>query len=296
MPYLTIFDYIISLSNPEKNFRTLRHITCCRNVYDEPILIVGGNAAVFKVEMENKTYALKCYTKLSERSEQICDYLSETKESLVYTTWFLPEELYIPSVAGDSAWRGICLTEWASGFTLEFEIRKALKDLDRERLYFLSRRFDDMAVELLGREWAHGDLKPENIMVSSDGDMKLIDTDALFIPSLSGKSAIEIGTPFYQHPFRTPYDYNVRIDDYSVAFISATLRTLAKNPELSKKYGNRDTLLFSPSEIIEGRSEAYEEAVHIARESGDDATCTLLREIAKDDPYTENVAEVINSR
>ena len=87
-----------------------------------------------------------------------------------------------------------------------------------------------MAVGLLDREYAHGDLKPENIIVTPDGDMRAIDWDAAFTPELAGNPAPETGTAAYQHPLRTNELFDKHIDDYSIAMLSTMLHAAASTP------------------------------------------------------------------
>jgi DNA-binding helix-hairpin-helix protein with protein kinase domain len=94
----------------------------------------------------------------------------------------------------------------------------------------LARNFDILCGELLAQEWAHGDLKPENIVVASDGGMTPVDCDAMWIPAFAGRRACELGTPPYRHPERDESWFDKRIDDYSIKFISAALHALALDP------------------------------------------------------------------
>jgi thiamine kinase-like enzyme len=54
---------------------------------------------------------------------------------------------------------------------------RAAKAEERNTLHHLSAQFEQLASELLQAPWAHGDLKPENIVVSREGELQLIDFD-----------------------------------------------------------------------------------------------------------------------
>ena len=70
------------------------------------------------------------------------------------------------------------------------------------------------------QEWAHGDLKPENIIVRPDGTLSLVDCDAMWIPALAGRPAVELGTPPWRDPARTPAHFDHTIDNHAVKEIS----------------------------------------------------------------------------
>lgn len=48
-------------------------------------------------------------------------------------------------------------------------------------------RFDRLGLWLLEADFAHGDLKQDNLIVMPDGSLRLIDYDGVYLPSLAGK-------------------------------------------------------------------------------------------------------------
>ena len=59
---------------------------------------------------------------------------------------------------------------------------------DREALSLLAGRFDRMALWLLQQPYAHGDIKPDNILVEPSGELRLIDLDGMFLPQFAGNA------------------------------------------------------------------------------------------------------------
>lgn len=47
-------------------------------------------------------------------------------------------------------------------------------------------RFDRLGLWLLEADFAHGDLKQDNLIVMPDGSLRLIDYDGVYLPSLGG--------------------------------------------------------------------------------------------------------------
>lgn len=189
MIFPTISQYIESIAEPHGLFRTLGEIEAERDIFGRPKVFVGGKAAVFKIIINSKPYALKCYTRPSARSRRIYKYISQTAHPLLCLGEYLDEELFVYDSNGIGRFYDVCLSEWFEGRTLDFEIQKALHDNDCIRLAELARTFDHAAIALLEQPWAHGDLKPENIIIKPDGGIGLIDYDAMFIPyEYCGKS------------------------------------------------------------------------------------------------------------
>mgnify|MGYP000772962692 FL=1 len=156
----TISQYAESVCHPYGRFRTLGEPAVERNAYGEPLLYAGGNAAVFKVWLAGRPYALKCYTRPGKRNGMLYAYLAGRRTPLLCEVRYLPEELYIYGPDGEGAWYDTVLTEWADGDSLGYAVRRALHHRDTERMAALSRGFDAMVAALLSMPWAHGDLKP----------------------------------------------------------------------------------------------------------------------------------------
>ena len=97
---------------------------------------------------------------------------------------------------------------------------------------------------LLSQEFAHGDLKPDNIIVREDGQLVLVDYDGMFVPAMRGQKSRELGSVDYRHPLRTEDLFDGSIDDFSIASIALSLKAISLNPELLNVFGVEDRLLF----------------------------------------------------
>ena len=105
-----------------------------------------------------------------------------------------------------------------------------------------------MASWLVNQPFAHGDIKPDNILVRADGSMELVDYDGLFVPSMLGTPSREAGTPAFRHPNRPTMPFDERIDDFPLASINLSLYLIALKPGLLQKYGAKDRLLFTETD------------------------------------------------
>ena len=224
-----------TLANINPQWRTLSDVQPHR--VDGRLRYVTGNAAVtFFVIHEGREKILKRYTRDNPHLEAI------------YGKSFLPEELTAFDMTGRSQSVNCLLTDRIDGVTLDTALCNAAPD----GIAALADSFDRMAVRLLASEYAHGDLKPENIIVTPDGDMRAIDWDAAFVPELAGSLAIETGTAAYQHPLRTNRMFDKHIDDYSIALISTMLHAAAVDPATAEHFRLHHEFGVSPRDIARG--------------------------------------------
>ena len=130
--------------------------------------------------------------------------------------------------------------------TMELYIREHYRD--SYAMEMLCYRFCRLAAYLRSQPFAHGDVKPDNIMVSDTGTLTLIDYDGMFVPSMQGESSPTLGTEEFRHPLRTPELFDATIDDFALASIALSLRVIALDSQLLDQYGAPDRLLFSASD------------------------------------------------
>lgn len=179
----------------------------------------------------------------------------------IYGERYYPDELYVFTSDVTGIWVDIVLEEWCEGITLKQFIEEAVNRGDHRSIAIIADRFDSLACDLLCRDWAHGDLSGENIIVTPELQLKLIDFDGKFIPEFKGRNSPELGTCAYQSTRRKESDFDSNIDDYSIALISTALRALSLDHTLLHQYPFADGLLLSPILIAEGRCEALAQCI-----------------------------------
>ena len=204
-----------------------------------PAYVVGNTAVSFRVRIAGRERLLRCYLKKAK-------HLSE-----IYGADFIKDAVFVG--ADDprgGQWVDAVLTDWIEGETLRRTIERAVSARDRARLHGLAVAFDRLALSLVGDDWAHGDLKPENIVVDASNHLHLIDWDGLYAPMFHGEHSTELGTKAYQHPARTTADFDASLDDYPAALIATALHTLALAPEEGDAIREEDGVLFDPRKIV----------------------------------------------
>jgi hypothetical protein len=82
------------------------------------------------------------------------------------------------------------------------------------------------------------DLAADNLVVRPDGSIALVDLDTASWPSLVAAPPMSEGTPGYVHPRGAPLD-PARRDRFPALVIWASLRILARHPNLRERWGDR---------------------------------------------------------
>ena len=253
MNYPLISEYIESIKNSEDNFNVLSTL---RPVYDEAgeIVMSSGNfAVVFKMKDESsgKLYAVKCFLKEQEGRDiayqQITDELEYVSSNYLCSIKYFQKELFVDSTVSSDTEFPVLLMDWAEGVTLDKYVHQHISD--KYALQLITYQFCRMAAWLMSQTFAHGDLKPDNILVTEDGALVLVDYDGMYVPAMQGQKARELGSPDYRHPLRTEECFNEHIDDFPLALIGMSLKAIALDTSLLQNNAKSDSLLFSESDF-----------------------------------------------
>ena len=254
MQYPLISEYLAAIREANDNLDTLSHLVPVLDKYGEPYRSSGAFAVVFKMkdEQTGKCYALKCFTEEQEgRAEayrQIAEELEFVDSSYITSVKYLEKELFVDSNCEDEEFP-VLLMDWIEGETMETYV--AANYTDTHAMAMLCYRFCKMAAWLRSQSFAHGDIKPDNIMVRPDGTLTLVDYDGMFVPAMKGQKSPTIGTKDFSHPLRTIDDFDETIDDFALASIALSLKAISLDPSLLQNYGASDRILFSATDYLD---------------------------------------------
>ena len=255
MNYPLITEYIDAICSAEDNFDKLNNLRAVLDGDGQPIMMSGNSSVVFKMEdvSNGKHYAVKCFLKEQEiRAESyqlISDELNVLQSDFLVTIKYLNKELFVDSINLSEEKLPVVLMDWVEGETLDKYIRNIIDD--KYQLSLLAYQFSRLSMWLLAQPFAHGDLKPDNIIVREDGTLTLVDYDGMYVPAMKGQKARELGSPDFRHPSRTEDSFDKHIDDFSIASIMLSLKAIAIEPDLLEKYGGEDRLLLSEKDYID---------------------------------------------
>ena len=248
MQYPLISEYVKAIQDAGDNLDKLAYLAPVLDDHGEPYRSSGAFAVVFKMQDKStgKCYALKCFTEDQEgRADayrQIADELDMVDSPYITSVKYMEKELFVDCQCEEDEFP-VLLMDWVEGETMETYI--AANYHNQSAMSMLCYRFGKMAAWLRTQSFAHGDVKPDNIIVRPDGSLSLVDYDGMFVPSMKGCKSPTVGTKDFCHPLRTVDDFDETIDDFSLASIALSLKAISMNFTLLDTYGASDRLLFS---------------------------------------------------
>ena len=248
MQYPLISEYVKAIQDASDNLDKLAHLTPVLDDHGEPYRSSGAFAVVFKMldKSTGKYYALKCFTEeqkgRADAYRQIADELGMVDSPYITSVKYMEKELFVDSQCDEDEFP-VLLMDWVEGETMEAYI--AANYHNQSAMSMLCYRFGKMAAWLRSQSFAHGDVKPDNIIIRPDGSLTLVDYDGMFVSSMKGSKSPTIGTKDFSHPLRAVDDFDETIDDFSLASIALSLKAISMNSTLLDTYGASDRLLFS---------------------------------------------------
>ena len=252
MNYPLISEYVDAIKAAEDNFDQLKHLRPVLGEDGEPVMTSGNFAVVFKMsdERDGKCYAVKCFTKEQEgRAEAYREITKELENVLspyLTSVRYFDNELFVDSNQTSETEFPVLQMDWVEGKTLDKYLRENLDD--QYALEMLAYRFSQLAQWLIPQPFAHGDLKPDNILVKDDGSLVLVDYDGMYVPAMKGQKAREIGSPDFRHPLRTENDFDENIDVFPLVSVILSFKAISINPLLFEEFGGSQRLLLSETD------------------------------------------------
>ena len=256
MPYPGLTEYTeairdyphVSILDPQLEDGEAR-----RGTDNHLIAYAGGFSIVFPIEVLSNTYALRCWHKdigdAKTRYQEISDYLKRYGLPYFVDFAYVPEGILVNGIKYP-----ITRMEWAEGETLCNFIEQNLQDA--QCLRTAAAEFQKMVATLHAHQISHGDLQDGNILLKRNGtdvEIKLIDYDSLFVPTLRGQPDSIVGLPEYQHAQRIAGrgQANEKVDYFSELVIYLSVLSLAEKPELWSQFGERTErgLLFTADDF-----------------------------------------------
>lgn len=258
MQYPLISEYIEAIRFAEDNFDKLSNLRPVLDGNGIPVMSSGNFAVVFKMQdiETGKMYAVKCFTREQEEREEryreITKVLEQVKSPYFVSAHYYDKELFVDTSQSDETEFPVLVMDWVEGATLSSFLNSISRDIrsnteswtqEEEKVALFELRclpsnFVRMALWLIKQPFAHGDIKPDNIIIKPNGTFVLIDYDGMFVPSMKGMNKIYTGTPNFRNPLSTHKTLNKKIDNYAISVIALSLYILSLDPHLIEKFNN----------------------------------------------------------
>ena len=252
MNYPLISEYVEAIKSAEDNFEELNYLRPVLGDDGLPVMTGGNFAVVFKMkdEQSGKLYAVKCFTKEQEgRAEayrEITKELENVSSPYILSIRYLEKELFVDTDQTTETEFPVLLMDWVDGKPLDKYLRENIES--KCIIETLLENFYQLSEWLISQPFAHGDLKPDNILVKSDGTLILVDYDGMYVSAMKGQKSREIGSPDFCHPHRSEDFFNEHIDDFSILSILLSLCIVFIDKNYLARYGAEDRLLFSKND------------------------------------------------
>lgn len=250
MAWPTMSDYQETIQNPHTCFsdQELKNGTPILNNLGLPKPIAGGFACVYQMICGSQNYAVRCFlTKqldLEKRYKIISDYLRQVNLSYIISFAFISQGIRV-----NGQWFPILKMEWINGEPLNIYLARNLHK--PQKLEALASNFTTLIEDLGKYDIAHGDLQHENILISN-GQLKLIDYDGLYVPGLEATPSSEYGHRNYQHPLRSEKDFGPNLDSFSAWVIKTSILALCVAPQLWDQFEAGDgSLIFRKEDFLD---------------------------------------------
>ncbi len=226
-------DYAGAVQNPGTTFRlpALAQATfATMPPLGLPAVASGQNAVVFTAHIGGSTTAVRCFTTECadgrHRYQSLANHLrSNNVPAMAPATW-----------ADDAVelnghvWPVVTM-EWIHGQQLHEYVGDNRED--SSKLSGLADEWAEACTSLRSAAVAHGDLQHGNVIVESDGRVRLIDFDGIWVQDVAGSPPSEVGHPNYQHPSRKDTGaWGWSIDWFSALGVYVALRALASDASL----------------------------------------------------------------
>jgi Protein kinase domain/Leucine Rich repeats (2 copies) len=277
MLYPTYTEYIDQINTALDAYK---HLQVVRKANSEPFYYTGNYSIVFKMQdvATQKYYAVKCFTRghaqLITQYQQISKCLGAITSPHLLSFDFLENELFIDSKQTTDNEFACVVMQWAEGTPLMPALRDACTKADTFTLKKIYQAFITLSQWLLAQPFAHGDIKPDNLIWNSNtATLQLVDYDGCYIPS-GITLAMEQGSSGYSHPQRATQSFDKHIDDFSILVMALSLKALCIQPSLFAQFNNDTDILFTQRHYVNWRASE----VNIALQPLDmqDATMPIL--------------------
>lgn len=255
MTFPIINDYRNAMQNAAKRFSSLQ-VKPVLDAKGEPIFMAGNFAAVFKATVApgDQMVAIKLFTRDLPQLEQRQRAVAQTVERLgaryLIDIGYMADEIFVHSkIAGDGEFP-LVVMPWTEGQTLGSVVEKLCNKQHTRGLAALTKAWANLCLGMLSNGIAHGDLKHDNVLVTPEGQLRLIDYDSMYVPQLRGLKSVLLGGASYQHPGRNTSHFNASQDEFSILVIALSLRALTIDPTLYEPFNTGENLILIHDDFV----------------------------------------------
>lgn len=241
-------DYAEAIQNPGLCFQRpeLQAGTVATTPLGLPRALSGNFASVYEIASGGVSHAVRCFvrqvTNQQDRYAALARHLAKCELSCMVPFEFIERGIHV-----QERWFPIVKMDWVRGVPLHDYVEQQLAT--PEQLAWLAADWRALVAELKRHRIAHGDLQHGNVLVTADGELRLVDYDGMYVPLFARVSSPELGHANFQHPLRSAEFYDERLDHFPELLIYLSLRALAAEPGLWDEFFNGDNLIVTAVDL-----------------------------------------------
>ena len=271
-----------------------------------PLRAVGRDAVVYELRTPSgRILVLRCFLRpdahrdraLAQRYEALrgdarLEHLRGTGGALPRDIQWIAEGVTFAGPDLRQMTAPLVAMERVPGRTLIQTVDRLCREEHVEPLALLADVWLATATALEEAAFVHGDLAPDNLIVRPDGSIALVDLDTATWPTFGGTAAPLTSNPAYAHPRGAPLDPTKR-DRFPALILWASLRILARHPDLRERWGNRPdqdgaALLWTGNDLRRPSRSALFAALDALHEQEDESLGPLLEVVRRAIRFSPN--------
>jgi hypothetical protein len=241
-------DYAEAIQHPGLCFQRpeLQAGTVATTPLGLPRALSGNFASVYEITSGGVSHAVRCFvrqvTNQQDRYAALARHLAKCELSCM-----VPFEFIERGINVQDRWFPIVKMDWVRGVPLHDYVEQQLAT--PEQLAWLAADWRALVAELKRHRIAHGDLQHGNVLVTPEGELRLVDYDGMYVPLFARERSPELGHANFQHPRRSAEFYDERLDHFPELLIYLSLRALAAEPGLWNEFFNGDNLIVTAVDL-----------------------------------------------
>jgi hypothetical protein len=248
MPYPQITEYHEAVQHPAQAFidPDLKQGAVAENNLGLPLVMSGGFALTYAVTTPRRKCAVRCFHREIPAIQQKYEAISKKLRSLT-NGCFVDFDFQQSGISVRQKIFPIVRMDWVEGDTLGVWLDKHFDD--RRALEKARTDFAAIARLLEGKGIAHGDIQNGNVMVTN-GDIKLIDYDGMFVPGMRAGNGSETGHKHFQHPDRRVSNFGPGMDRFSFIALDLSLKAVIEDKSLYRTFREGgETIIFKANDF-----------------------------------------------
>jgi hypothetical protein len=250
MAYPQITEYLEAVQHPAQAFidPDLKQGAVAENNLGLPLVMSGGFALTYAVTTPRRKCAVRCFHREIPAIQQKYEAISKKLRSLG-NGCFVDFDFQQSGINVRQKIFPIVRMDWVEGDTLGVWMDKHFDD--PRALGKACTDFAAIARFLEQKGIAHGDIQNGNVMVTN-GDIKLIDYDGMFVPGMRSGNGSETGHKHFQHPDRRASSFGPGMDRFSFIALDLSLKAVIEDKSLFRKFREGgETIIFKANDFAD---------------------------------------------